>query len=117
VQHASLQPEASDENSWLRKQMPNGYGPVFSLWLRSKEEARRFPSKLDMFDHATSLGGVESLIEWRAMTDPGVDKRLLRVSVGVEGFEDLKNDLQQGLTALSLCDLTLNTPLNSGGAI
>ncbi|PCD45710.1 hypothetical protein AU210_001142 [Fusarium oxysporum f. sp. radicis-cucumerinum] len=100
VQHASLQPEASVEGSWLQKQMPNGYGPVFSVYLRDGDVAKRLPSKLELFHHATSLGGVESLIEWRAMTDPKIDKRLLRVSIGVEGLEDLKNDLLQGLEAL-----------------
>ncbi|KAK4187983.1 Cys/Met metabolism PLP-dependent enzyme-domain-containing protein [Podospora australis] len=100
IQHASQQPEAKDADSWLRKQMPNGFGPVFSLWLQSEEQAKRLPSKLHLFHHATSLGGVESLIEWRAMTDPKVDKRLLRVSIGVEAWEDLRDDLLQGLQAL-----------------
>lgn len=101
VQHASLQPEAAQEGSWLRNQMSGGWGPVFALWLRDTEDAKRLPSKLQLFHHATSLGGVESLIEWRAMTDPNVDKKLLRVSIGVEGLEDLKADLKQGLEALS----------------
>ena len=100
VQHASLQPEASEEGSWLRRQMPGGWGPVFSLLMVDEDAARRLPSKLRLFDHATSLGGVESLIEWRAMTDPKVDRRLLRVSVGVEGLEDLKDDLRQGILGL-----------------
>ncbi|KAJ4174029.1 hypothetical protein NW754_013019 [Fusarium falciforme] len=100
IQHASLQPEAAVEGSWLREQMPNGYGPVFSLYLSDGEVAKRLPNKLRLFHHATSLGGVESLIEWRAMTDPNVDKRLLRISIGVEGLEDLKQDLLQGLEAL-----------------
>ncbi|KAH8647514.1 pyridoxal phosphate-dependent transferase [Ilyonectria robusta] len=100
VQHASLQPGAADETSWLRQQMPGGYGPVFALWMKDSEGAKRLPSKLRLFDHATSLGGVESLIEWRAMMDPNVDRRLLRVSIGVEGLEDLKQDLLQGLEAL-----------------
>lgn len=100
IQHASLQDEAAVEGSWLRKQMPEGYGPVFALWLKNQELTKRLPSKLHLFQHATSLGGVESLIEWRAMSDAGVDKRLLRVSIGVEGFEDLKQDLLQGFEAL-----------------
>lgn len=100
IQHASQQPEASDAGSWLRKQMPNGFGPVFSLWLKSDEHARRLPSKLFLFHHATSLGGVESLMEWRAMTDKAIDRRVLRVSIGVEGWEDLRDDLLQGLQAL-----------------
>ncbi|KAK4211734.1 cystathionine beta-lyase [Rhypophila decipiens] len=100
VLHASLQPEAKDENSWLRKQMPNGFGPVFSFMMKSEDMAKRLPSKLHLFHHATSLGGVESLIEWRAITDRSVDKRLLRVSVGVEAWEDLRDDLLKGFQAL-----------------
>ncbi|KAL6690418.1 cystathionine beta-lyase [Trichoderma pleuroticola] len=100
IQHASLQPEAAQEGSWLRQQMPNGYGPVFAVTLKNKELAKRLPGKLGLFQHATSLGGVESLVEWRAMTDRTVDQRLLRVSVGVESLEDLQADLQQGLEAV-----------------
>ena len=36
---------------------------------------------------ATSLGGVESLIEQRVHSDPGADPRLIRISVGVEDLE------------------------------
>jgi cystathionine beta-lyase/cystathionine gamma-synthase len=100
IQHASLQPEASQPGSWLQKQMPNGYGPVFAIWLPDSDTAKRLPSKLELFAHATSLGGVESLIEWRAMSDSTVDPRLLRVSIGVEGVEDLKADLLHGLGEL-----------------
>lgn len=101
IQHSSLQPEAADPDSWLSKQMPNGHGPVFSLWLQSEQHAKRLPSKLLLFHHATSLGGVESLVEWRAMSDPAVDRRVIRVSVGVEGWEDLRDDLLRALEALS----------------
>jgi len=100
VMHASQQKEAKEEGSWLRKQMPNGYGPVFALFMKDENKARGLPSKLHLFHHATSLGGIESLIEWRAMSDKTCDKRLLRVSVGVEGWEDLKEDLLQGFKAL-----------------
>ncbi|KAI1326193.1 pyridoxal phosphate-dependent transferase [Xylariaceae sp. FL0255] len=102
IKHASLQVDEKGEvPEWLRKQMPQGYGPVFSIVLASQDMARNLPSKLHMFHHATSLGGVESLIEWRAMTDPSVDKRLLRLSVGIEGWEDLRDDLLQGFEALT----------------
>ena len=46
---------------------------------------------------ATSLGGVESLIDYRRQSDPKSDPRLLRLSIGVEELEDLKADLRQGL--------------------
>ncbi|KAK0759101.1 hypothetical protein N5P37_008590 [Trichoderma harzianum] len=100
VHHASLQAEATKEDSWLRKQMPNGYGPIFSITLKDANLAKRLPSKLRLFQHATSLGGVESLIEWRAMTNTSIDQRLVRLSIGVEALEDLTWDLQQGLEAL-----------------
>ncbi|KAG6274406.1 hypothetical protein E4U48_002576 [Claviceps purpurea] len=101
LHHASLQPEAADENSWLRRQMKGGYGPVFAIVMKDMEQAKKLPSRLKLFHHATSLGGVESLIEWRAMTDPNVNPRLMRVSIGVESFEDLKADLEQALGSLS----------------
>lgn len=100
IQHASLQPEAAVEGSWLRRQMPGGWGPVFSITMKDERLARRLPSKLHLFHHATSLGGVESLIEWRAITDMNVAKTLLRVSIGVEDWEDLREDLLQGCQAL-----------------
>lgn len=94
VQHASLQ---KSEMSWLKKQMPNGFGPVFGFTMQSREMAKRLPSKLVLFHHATSLGGVESLIEWRRMSDDKIDDKLLRVSVGVEDCNDLWVDLVQGI--------------------
>ncbi|KAK5734073.1 hypothetical protein LTR17_009200 [Elasticomyces elasticus] len=98
IEHASLQRE---DEAWLKKQMPNGFGPVFSIWLKTGAQARRFPSKLHLFHHATSLGGVESLIEWRRMSDDTVEDELCRVSIGVEGWEDLRDDLMAGFKALA----------------
>ncbi|KLJ07042.1 cystathionine beta-lyase [Blastomyces silverae] len=92
VKHASLQGE-----EWVRRQMPNGFGTVFSITLREQRFSQLLPTKLRLFHHATSLGGVESLIEWRALTDPTVDQRLMRVSVGLENWEDLKADLVQAM--------------------
>jgi cystathionine gamma-synthase len=101
VQHASVQArEDPSIKTWLSKQMPNGYGPVFALTMQSEAFAKAVPTKLHYFHHATSLGGVESLIEWRKMTDPGVDPRILRVSIGIEGWEDLKSDLLAAFKAL-----------------
>lgn len=97
VHHASLQHSDMD---WLKKQMPNGFGPVFAITMKSEALARRLPSKVELFHHATSLGGVESLIEWRAMSDKTVDPRLVRVSVGLESWEDLRVDLERGFKAL-----------------
>lgn len=98
IRHASLQ---TDDMEWLKEQMPDGYGPVFAITMRNEDIARKLPSKLELFHHATSLGGVESLIEWRAMSDETVDTRLLRISVGLENWEDLRDDLMRGFRSLS----------------
>jgi cystathionine gamma-synthase len=54
--------------------------------------------------HATSLGGVESLIErrtrWAGEVAMGTPPTLLRLSVGIEHVEDLWADLEQALGAL-----------------
>lgn len=106
VEHASLQEEdmtrsADGKIGWLKEQMPNGFGPVFGMHLKTNELAKRLPSKLQLFHHATSLGGVESLIEWRRMSDDTVEETLVRVSVGIENWEDLKRDIVDGCKALA----------------
>lgn len=92
VQHASLQ---KSDMEWLKNQMPNGFGPVFVIWMKSEEIAKTLPSKLHLFQHATSLGGVESLVEWRTLSDDRINRKILRFSIGVEDCEDLKQDLLQ----------------------
>ena len=63
-------------------------------------EAIRVINKLKLFTRATSLGGVESLIEHRATVE-GPDTKtpfnLLRVSVGLEHIDDLVADMTQAL--------------------
>lgn len=93
--HSSLQTEL-----FVKRQLKGGYGPVFSITLKTKEQCKKFPQLLEYFQHATSLGGVESLVEWRALTDPNIEQTLIRVSVGVESAEDLINDFTSGLKKL-----------------
>ncbi|KAJ5392538.1 trans-sulfuration enzyme [Penicillium cosmopolitanum] len=93
VFHASIQ---KDGGGWLAEQMPNGFGPVFAITMKTERAARFLPSKLHFFQHATSLGGVETLIEWRTLSDRMVDRRLLRVSVGLENWEDLRGGFGGG---------------------
>ncbi|KAI5968167.1 uncharacterized protein KGF55_000014 [Candida pseudojiufengensis] len=94
IYHGSLQ---SDE--FISKQMSNGHTPVFAIELKTELDAKSFPSKLKLFHHATSLGGAESLIEWRAMSDSHISKKLLRLSIGLEDPRDLLNDLINGLSS------------------
>lgn len=99
VHHSSLQARQPG-NEYLATQMPNGHGPVFALTMQSAEQAKTLPSLLEYFHHATSLGGVESLVEWRAMSDETVERELVRFSIGVEDGRDLKEDLRQALKKL-----------------
>ncbi len=92
IYHSSLQTEP-----FVKEQLPNGYGPVFVIIVDSEKTGKTLPSRLKYFHHATSLGGVESLIEWRAVTDPYVERNLLRVSIGTEDPNDLIEDFKQAL--------------------
>jgi cystathionine gamma-synthase len=96
IYHSSLQ-----DDLFVKEQLPNGYGPVFSIVVDTKETAKHLPSRLTFFHHATSLGGLESLIEWRAMTDPYVEQTLLRISIGGEDPTDLIADLDQALSTFN----------------
>ncbi|MPR35438.1 trans-sulfuration enzyme family protein [Salmonirosea aquatica] len=79
-------------------------GGMLSVQVRGgKEEALAFVKKLNLFTVATSLGGVESLIEHRASTegpDTLTPQNLLRVSVGLEHADDLMADLDQALAGM-----------------
>jgi cystathionine gamma-synthase len=65
-----------------------------------KDAAMAVAAHVDVFTRATSLGGVESLIEHRASIE-GPESRtpqgLLRVSIGLEHADDLIDDLAQAL--------------------
>ncbi|CCC70813.1 hypothetical protein NCAS_0F03290 [Naumovozyma castellii] len=95
IYHSSLQTEP-----FVKKQLKGGYDPVFSITLKNKEQCKKFPLLLKYFHHATSLGGIESLVEWRAMTDPYIDQTLIRISIGCEDADDLINDLSAALNKL-----------------
>ena len=68
-----------------------------------REKALQLCSLLKLFVHATSLGGVESLIEHRKSTespDSLTPDNLLRLSVGIEDAADLIADFEQALKRL-----------------
>lgn len=85
----------------IAKAQMTGFGAVLSFLLKGGEaEAKRVVNSLKLFTQATSLGGVESLIEHRASVE-GPDTQtpfnLLRVSVGLEHIDDLIADLEQAI--------------------
>ena len=84
-----------------RKQMTNGFGGMLSIRIKGGERAAiATAARVELWKRATSLGGVESLIEHRASIEgPGTPcpPDLLRLSVGVEESNDLYEDLDQAL--------------------
>jgi len=82
---------------FVAEQLPLGGSPTFAIEVEDEETARYLPSKLQQFYHATSLGSVHSVIEWRALSDETVDPRLLRLTIGIESADDLISDLRQAL--------------------
>jgi cystathionine gamma-synthase len=84
------------------KQMQGGYGSLLSFLVRGDAEATlAVAGRLQLITSATSLGGVETLIEHRHTLEPeenAIPDNLLRLSVGIEHIDDLLNDLQQALS-------------------
>ncbi len=93
-------PSAPD-HALAARQMQGGFGGMLSLRLKGGERhAVAAAAKVKLWSRATSLGGVESLIEHRASIEgPGtpVPADLLRLSCGIEATEDLISDLETAL--------------------
>ena len=50
--------------------------------------------------YATSLGGVETLVDWRRLYDESISPLDLRLSVGLEDLDDLTSDINNALGLL-----------------
>jgi len=78
-----------------------GFGAIVAIEVRGGlDAAEAVAARVRLWTHATSLGGVESLIERRrrhSAEPPTVPDNLLRLSFGVEDVEDLWRDLVQAL--------------------
>jgi len=89
----------------LAKAQMRGFGGLMSFEVKGGEqEAFAVAGAVKLITRATSLGGVETLIEHRAsMEGPGTTtpSNLLRLSVGLEDTDDLIADLRQALTRLT----------------
>jgi len=83
------------------RQMQGGFGGMLSIRLRGGEAAAiATAAKVQLWKRATSLGGVESLIEHRGSIEgPGspCPLDLLRLSVGIESVDDLYADLDRAI--------------------
>jgi cystathionine gamma-synthase len=87
-----------------KRQMTGGFGGMLSVRVKGgREGALKAAGRLQLWKRATSLGGVESLVEHRASVEPPdspVPKDLLRLSAGVEDARDLIADFDQALKGL-----------------
>jgi cystathionine gamma-synthase len=86
------------------RQMHGGFGGMLSIRVAGGESAAiAAAARVTVWKRATSLGGVESLIEHRASIEgPGspAPPDLLRLSVGIEDAADLIGDLEQALAGV-----------------
>ena len=104
--------ESHPQHALAKQQMTGGFGGMISATLKTDlAGARRFLEAVKIFALAESLGGVESLIEHPAImthaTIPaetrktlGIGDALVRLSVGVEDLNDLREDLRQALATI-----------------
>lgn len=90
------------------RQMPGGFGGMIGLDVGSIEAGKAFVNSVELFTLATSLGGVESIVQHSASmthsTIPreerlaaGITDGLIRMSVGIEDINDLIADIEQAL--------------------
>jgi cystathionine gamma-lyase len=106
VRYPGLPSHAQHE---LASRQMHGFGGMITIHLDSDlAGTRRFLEKTELFSLAESLGGVESLIEHPALMTHGsipaeqraalgIDDNLVRLSVGVEDVDDLREDLATAL--------------------
>jgi cystathionine gamma-lyase len=95
-----------------RRQMGGLYGAMMSFEVQGGLAAgKRFAESTKLFSLAVSLGAVESLIEQPASMSHasydaadrakhGIADGLIRISVGLEAFEDLRDDLESAFSAI-----------------
>jgi cystathionine beta-lyase/cystathionine gamma-synthase len=94
------------EDYELSKRQTRGFGGMISFEVESKALAEDILAKVQVFQYAESLGGVESLITYPMLQTHadvpqeererrGINERFLRISVGIENIKDLIADLTQ----------------------
>ena len=88
---------ASHPGHDLASRQMSGYGAIVSFELDTYEAAAAAVLRTEVFHRATSLGGVESVVEHRASVNPLAPPGLIRLSVGLESPADLMGDIDRML--------------------
>ena len=109
IEHINYPGLPSDSNHERAKKFLCGFGAMLSFIIKGSEEtANEFIDRLEIPVHTWSLGGVESLIVRPAQTThsnfsneelkkAGIDRRLIRYSVGIESINDLIEDFKNAI--------------------
>jgi len=98
----------SQTNHEIAKAQMKGYGGMIGLDLGTAVAAKAFINNVKLCTFATSLGGVETIVQPSALmthstlspevrASAGISDGLIRISVGIEDVDDLMSDLQQAL--------------------
>ena len=109
--YPGLKSHPQNEIAKRQQLTPNGdiiYGNMISIDLGNTQLRDTFLNHLELFTLAESLGGVESLVcvpfnmthaavPIETKLEMGITKSLIRLSIGIENFEDLKSDLSKAL--------------------
>ena len=97
--------------STAKKYAPKGAGAVFTFELKGgAPTGRKFVEGLKLFSHVANIGDVRSLVIHPASTThsqlnpdeqikAGITPGMIRVSIGLENIEDIKNDIKLGFAA------------------
>ena len=97
--------------STAKKYAPKGAGAVFAFELKGGAPAgRKFVEGLKLFSHVANIGDVRSLVIHPASTThsqlnpeeqikAGITPGMVRLSIGLESIEDIKNDIKLGFAA------------------
>ena len=103
-------PEHPD-HALAKRLLPKGCGAIFSFGIKGGREAgRKFIERLQLFSHLANVGDAKSLVIHPASTThqqmsaaeleaAGVGEELVRLSIGLEDADDIKEDLGQALRA------------------
>jgi cystathionine gamma-synthase len=88
---------ASHDGHEVAQRQMDAFGGMLSFEVADADAATATIDRLEVFTNATSLGGVESLVEHRLRSDPTAPPGLVRLSVGLESPEALIADLAGAL--------------------
>ena len=109
--YPGLKSHPQNEIATRQQRTPNGdiiYGNMISIDLGNTQSRDSFLNHLEVFTLAESLGGVESLVcvpfdmthaavPVETKLEMGITESLIRLSIGIEDFEDIKSDLSNAL--------------------